>query len=289
MDKSRFFLPTSADIECDHKKTVHNSLPYVQPYYHQHDGFEIYLFLNGNATYYIEHHCARLEKGSLFFTRPGELHRVECSNEIPYERVTINIRPAVLTALSTGTTNLAQCLHTTASGLDNILLLNNQTINEFLLLTSQLQRYLNLKPGTYGRDLMINCYLSQILYRVNILFLERPYTDAIDIMPPFVKSAMEFIDQNLTKNITMADICAHVHHNADYISRSFKKITGTSTQQYIIFKRIQLAQKYIAAGKSLNDACCLAGFNDYSNFARTFKKQIGLSPKDYQHSNHFNI
>lgn len=289
MDKSRFFLPILSAVQCEYKKTVPGTLPYVQPYYHQHDGYELYLFLNGNVTYYIEHHCTRLEKGSLFFTRPGELHRVECDGEIPYERITINIRPSVLTALSTENSDLGRCFHTADGGLDNIILLNKQTIHELLFLTGQLQHYLCLESGTYGSDIMVNCYLSQILYRINQLYFARPSGEAKDIMPTFVKYTLEYIDQNLTQNITMADISDHVHHNADYISRSFKKITGISTQQYIIFKRIQLAKKYLAAGRTPNDTCCLSGFNDYSNFARTFKKQIGVSPRDYQRSNRFNL
>lgn len=234
MDKSRFFLPIPADIMCEHKKTIRHNSPYIQRSYHQHDGFEIYLFLNGNATYYIEQHCANLERGSLFFIRPGELHRVECHSNEPYERISINIRPAILSSLSTACTDLGKCFQGSVDSLDNILLLNHQMVNEFILLSDQLQFYLNSKSGVYGCDVMVNCCLSQILCKMNQLFLNREDTGVVDMMPPFVRHTMEFIDQNLTRNITMADISDHVHHNADYISRSFKKITGLSTQQYLI-------------------------------------------------------
>ncbi len=34
-------------------------------------------------------------------------------------------------------------------------------------------------------------------------------------------------------------------------------------------------------GKNVSDACLMSGFNDYSNFIRSFKKKTGISPGHY--------
>jgi len=51
--------------------------------------------------------------------------------------------------------------------------------------------------------------------------------------------------------------------------------------EYIIFKRVARAKKLLMEGKSVTETCHLSGFNDYSNFIRTFKRTVGISPGKY--------
>lgn len=64
-------------------------------------------------------------------------------------------------------------------------------------------------------------------------------------------------------------------------------VTGLTIQQYLLNKRIGLAQKYLKEGRFLTDVCWMSGFNNYSHFARTFSQQVGVSPKKYQ--NYINV
>lgn len=275
MERDKFFYALNKDINCQHKNGVHFTTQY-----HHHDGFEIYLFLRGDANYYIEQNCYNMKRGCLFNIRPNELHRVECFNFKVYERVSITLRIPILKALSTEQTDLSKCFNDRPFGENNITYLNEHQINEFMFMVYKLENLLDSKA--YGHDIMAKSYMYQILVFVNNLFLKKSQTEPINIMPPIVNKTMQYIDEHLTEPITMSDIANHIHHNATYISRCFKKVTGVPLQQYIIYKRIVLAQRYLVEGYSLNDTCRLSGFNDYSNFARTFKKQIGCSPKKFQ-------
>lgn len=275
MEREIFFQALNHNVYCRHKIGEHFTTQY-----HHHDGFEIYLFLKGDANYYIEQNCYHMKRGCLFNIRPNELHRVECFNLKVYERVSITIRSPILKSLSTEQTDLTKCFLDRPFGESNLTYLNEHQINEFLFMVHKLE---NLQHSEeYGHDLMTRSYLYQILIFVNNIFLKKTRTEPINIMPPIVNKAMQFIDEHLTEPITMADIANHLHHNPTYISRCFKKVTGVPLKQYIIYKRIILAKKYLVEGYSLIDTCRLSGFNDYSNFARTFKKQIGCSPKKYQ-------
>lgn len=275
MERRGFFEALVKDIMCLHK----NSIPFTNGYHH-HDGYEIYLFLSGDANYYIEENCYHMKRGCLFNMRPNELHRVECLNSQPYERITINIRTKLLEQFSTEQTDLTRCFTQRPFGRDNNVYLNDYQINEFVLLASNLAKVEDSEE--YGHDILARYYLFQILIIINNLFMKRPHEDLVNIMPPVVSNTMLYVNEHLTEPITMNNIANHVHHNPSYISRCVKKVTGVSLQQYIINKRIFLAKKYLQEGLSLNDACRLSGFSDYSNFARTFKKQVGCSPKKFQ-------
>ena len=68
----------------------------------------------------------------------------------------------------------------------------------------------------------------------------------------------------------------------EYLNPVFKKETGSTIFQYIQAKRLCLAQLALSRGASVTEACEEAGFNDYSNFIRTFRKILGCTPGEYQ-------
>lgn len=55
----------------------------------------------------------------------------------------------------------------------------------------------------------------------------------------------------------------------------------STVKEYIISKRINLAQEYLRKDYSVSAVCDMAGFNNYSHFIRTFKNIVLISPKQY--------
>jgi AraC-like DNA-binding protein len=53
-----------------------------------------------------------------------------------------------------------------------------------------------------------------------------------------------------------------------------------SVYQYMLRKRLILAQQKIRDGESATAAAMLCGFNDYSSFYKQYKKLFGVSPSE---------
>ena len=104
-------------------------------------------------------------------------------------------------------------------------------------------------------------------------------------MPGLVMETFNYIENHLTEEITLKCLEENLHYNGTYISRRFKRITGISLQNFIIAKKVMLSCKLLREGVSPCNACEMTGFNSYSNFSRTFSKQVGMSPKKYQMEN----
>ena len=84
------------------------------------------------------------------------------------------------------------------------------------------------------------------------------------------------------EDFTLDDIAGYMALDKHYLCHLFKKETGSTIFQYIQAKRLCLAQLALSRGASVTEACEEAGFNDYSNFIRTFRKILGCTPGEYQ-------
>jgi len=96
-----------------------------------------------------------------------------------------------------------------------------------------------------------------------------------------VTDIIAYIHHNIDSQLSIGDIAAHFYLSTSYLCRLFKKSTGTTINSYIISCRIELAQKLLSGGYSVNEVYSMCGFNDYSNFFKAFTKIVGVSPKKY--------
>ena len=81
--------------------------------------------------------------------------------------------------------------------------------------------------------------------------------------------------------ISIDDLANNFYLSSSYICRIFKAATGTTINKYVTARRISIAKSLLSDGESVNSVCEKCGFNDYSNFLKTFKKAVGISPKKY--------
>lgn len=71
------------------------------------------------------------------------------------------------------------------------------------------------------------------------------------------------------------------------LSRDFRALLGTSPYRYLQHRRIDLAKRMLREGATLADAAHGAGFADQSHFGRTFRKAVGLTPREWLRSDMF--
>lgn len=276
---SKIFSYLESDIIYQHKNDVlhHNE----QILFHTHDGYEIYLFLNGDADFFVEACGHHLQRGDLILTKPFEFHNVIAGEIQTYERLFINLKENVINELSHGKENLAACFKTSDQPL-NLLHLEENEIQQLESFGNQLEE--NLSENKYAKNLLTNALLTQILILINRKIQEsNPETkmlvSAKKEIPPLIEKILTYINQHLTENLTVTHLAKDLGFNSDYLSRIFKKFTGTSLQHFILIKKINYAQKLLTQGKNATEACYLSGFNNYSNFSRSFSNITGKSPR----------
>lgn len=74
-----------------------------------------------------------------------------------------------------------------------------------------------------------------------------------------------------------------MHLNPGYLSKVFKRGTGTTVTKYITDLRISKSRQMLDSGNyTISEIAAATGFNDYFYFLKTFKKATGVTPRQYQ-------
>ncbi|HHV99219.1 MAG TPA: response regulator [Clostridiaceae bacterium] len=85
------------------------------------------------------------------------------------------------------------------------------------------------------------------------------------------------------KDITLESVAEKVGISPQYLSKIFKDEFGTNFIDYIIEKRISYAKELLKHGnKNIKQISNMVGYEDANYFCRIFKKNTGLTPKQYR-------
>lgn len=275
MSENYYYAPIHEEILCEHKK----ARGYQTYPYHRHNGYEIYLFIQGNILLYIEQDCYRLSPGDIIIIPPTSRHRIVSLDDRVYERIVINIKQSAAEKLSTSRTDLFACFYSCLRKKSSLSHLDVNDRSLFIDYADQLSQALS--SDEYGSDITSHILSSQIL-----LFINKHYytstTSGWNIMLPLVKDVMKYIQDNLAEKLTLEKLSKEFYLNGTYLSRLFKKHVGLSLREYILDQRIDFAKQLLSAGCSVSEACYTSGFHDYSNFIRSFTKIVGISPGKYK-------
>lgn len=96
---------------------------------------------------------------------------------------------------------------------------------------------------------------------------------------------MAYIEQNLSKKITLSEIADTFFVSKSTINRVFQKYTGTSFYRCLTQRRLLAAQQLMLGGMPLEKVSSEIGFSDYATFYRAFKSEFGISPLQYRKAN----
>lgn len=99
----------------------------------------------------------------------------------------------------------------------------------------------------------------------------------------YVMKALDFIDIYYQDAISVEDIASSVGLNRKSLYMIFKRITGFSTKDYLIYYRMNRATALLATTNLLVESIALSvGYRDQFHFSKEFKKNVGCSPTEYR-------
>lgn len=164
-------------------------------------------------------------------------------------------------------------------------LMLDRVADVFNLLVNILKRYFPfdsdaLEPFSYRR---LATELTSMDAVFNFLKQNLQITDNLISTELLGQNILQYIDTHYTEELRLPDLAARYHFSPSYFSTLFKKHTGTTLTRYITTKRITLAKRLLNESNiSIQDIVERIGYNDYFQFIKVFKREVGVTPGHYR-------
>ena len=229
----------------------------------------------------IGKHTYNVRSGDLMLIPPHTPHRLIIhSPKTPYRRFVFWISKNFCEHLSQLSSAYMYLINYVNEHKDYLFQMDPVSFNT---LQSKMIRLLEEMHGErYGKEEQIALYISDFILYINRLVYEQrePQTQAVNTS--LYSNLVEYIEQHLDEELSLERLADEFYVSKYHIAHVFKENVGLSIHQYITKKRLSLCQEAIRAKMNITEVYHAYGFGDYSSFYRAFKKEFGISPKEFR-------
>ncbi|MEG1427503.1 MAG: AraC family transcriptional regulator [Oscillospiraceae bacterium] len=244
---------------------------------HWHQEMELFKLERGRMKIQCGDHFMFGEAGSIFFFNSGEIHagEPEDDQEIVYRAVVFNpeflcgsdvIRSKYIGPIIAGRLQLP------------VIMDFSQEISENF---EELFRLLEEKD--FGYELIVKSTLLKIMAAGIRCSEVMPLPMVGNVAADSIKSAINFIQENHQRPITIEELSALCNMSQGHFCRLFKQYTLKTPIQYINNVRISKAIELLISGnRKILDIALDTGFNGLSYFIGVFKESVGCTPTKFR-------
>lgn len=156
---------------------------------------------------------------------------------------------------------------------------NNLVANRIMLFD---ELFNNLTKGFYNANFKyINMAFGHLL--ATFIYASKTSDDFLEEQNPGISKAIQFMEQNLDKKLTLNEISDEAGYSPTYLTTLFRKQTGYSPLSYFSHLKIGKACEYLDFSKlKIKEISFLIGYSDPYYFSKDFQKKMGLSPRYYR-------
>ena len=238
---------------------------------HTHRSYELYFFVKGSASFYVEGHNYPLKHGDIMVMNSTESHCIAVSPETPYERYVVQFEREAISSVDPSGKLLSFFENRVLGEFNQYRRKDFETGNYLLFLE-------NIFKETKNQELQIRTNLYALLNELNNAFLYKVKNETPD-QETQIQQIIRFINNNLGESLSLEGLCDTFYISKPQLCKSFKEHTGCTVLNYITTKRLLAAQKEIESGAQATKIFSNYGYSDYSAFYRAYKKFFGCSPK----------
>lgn len=247
---------------------------------HSHSFYEFYFFLEGEAEMTINGQSYGISPGNIIIVPPKTIHfPSHISAKRPYRRFVLWINENYYEKYLKSTDafeylfQFARRLEAPVQGI-NPLLFNNLQNKIFIIIRE-------LHENRFGKETQLLVQLQSLLLNLS-RFIYENYHISNGSTPSLRSRICTYIEAHIDEPLSLNELASAFYLSKFHIAHIFKESMGISIHQYIVKKRLEACKNALATDSSLENISARFGFASYSSFFRYFKKEYGVSPKEYR-------
>ena len=248
---------------------------------HTHDYYEFYFFLEGNVKTQIGDDIYPVRFGDIMLIPPHVPHRTIIDTQVaPYRRFVFWISQEYCNHLLQSSPDYAYIMQYVGTAKKYVF---HTDLISFNSVQSKILRLLEeMRSQKFGKDAQISICVNDLILHLNRLAHEQNTPGKKNYDRVLYRQLMEYIEEHVEEDLSLEKIASEFFVSKYHIAHVFKDNTGLSIHQFITKKRLDLCRDAIQSKMSITEAYQMFGFGDYSSFYRAFKKEYGISPKDFR-------
>lgn len=250
---------------------------------HYHEHYEIYLHERGGTRMVVGQSSYVMSPCELYIIPPFFIHGIVTDAPLTdYSRSWVHITPAYLSGLGGPEISFSRVLDSLTDSGDGRFFPSR---TDFARLTRMLEAVPNLSADASPYDrLSARLSLAGFFNELCRLLMENGSSRASNAGDePIIHQVFNYISENCTEDLSLDFLADHFNLSKYYLSHMFAREYNVSTYRYILLCRVARAQQLIRRRDlSLTEIAQQCGFNDYSNFLRSFRQIVGVSPSTYR-------
>ncbi len=230
---------------------------------HFHETFCISLIHSGVEQIDFEHQSIFSENGSISITNPYEIHAnplVDKNSSLKFDTIYLS-------------NDLMKYLFNGKNIRFNNRKINNENVNQSFIKLIEAIDTKNSKT--------IELFLKQFANTLKLLSEENK-NEYNEQYPYDFAEIKCYIDNNICDKFSLDELSKMANINKYGFVKKFKASTGLTPMNYILMKKVFSSKKQITVNAGLTDLAYQYNFSDLAHFSKTFKRYMGISPKEYQ-------
>jgi len=122
----------------------------------------------------------------------------------------------------------------------------------------------------------MTAYLGNILRHI-------AQTNENALVGELINQVQSYIQEHFAENLTLNVLSERFYVSPSYLSRLFKKKTGTNFIDYLTLLRIEKAKEYLTqTSRKIYHISEMIGYENPRYFAKLFKEETGCTPQEYR-------
>ena len=279
------FMPMDQYEQQGYEAHYQVSETYEVTQFHCHDYYEFYIHICGGEYMGVENQRYLLKPNQVFILPPFSMHGLSCTREMRnYVRAYLNLSPEVLRVLGCGQIDLDQFFRSHTSGGVCTYQLSDPDAEQYVAWIRRIRE--NQEKHSLDSDAFHRFQnYSLMMDLMNLLCRTMRRNDPVEgesFGNTIIQEILDYINNHYTQPIRIENLAHSFGVSVSWLSHEFARFTNRSVYDYVLYRRVILARQQMLGSASLNDIAYQCGFNDYSNFLRSFTKIVGMSPSRYR-------